>query len=169
MFASSIHSIATVFVFILLLYMIRGGLEWLIRASPMAGAALFKNMDSDRAVGRAARFLDIAIVCLILLPGILMIWGVYDTLEEALKGLMDLGFNAGDNRFTVGMLALSASILYGSTIFSWIVCKTLTEVVLPKRHVEKGVQHSIARLVHYVIIFSVFYGPSPLWGLKLPN
>ncbi len=37
----------------------------------------------------------------------------------------------------------------------------LTEVVLPRRRVEKGVQHSIARLVHYVIIFFGF-----LWALS---
>ena len=58
-------------------------------------------------------FIDVAIWGLVLLPAILMIWGVYDNLEEATKGLLALGFNLGSQRISVGLLIVAAGILYG--------------------------------------------------------
>lgn len=85
-----------------------------------------------------------------------MIWGVYDTLEEATKGLLALGFNLGSQRITVGLLIVSAGILYGTFFASWIFQKLMMDEVLVKRRMEKGVRHSMARLVHYVIISAGF-------------
>ena len=101
-------------------------------------------------------FIDVAIWGLVLLPAILMIWEVYDTLEEATKGLLALGFNLGSQRISVGLLIVSAGILYVSFLTSWILQKLLMDEVLVRRKVEKGVRHSMARLVHYVIIFVGF-------------
>jgi small-conductance mechanosensitive channel len=51
---------------------------------------------------------------------------------------------------------ISAGILYLSFLASWMVQKVLMDEVLARRRVEKGVQVSIARLVHYVLIFIGF-------------
>ena len=85
-----------------------------------------------------------------------MIWGVFDTLEEAMKYLLALGVNLGSQRISIGLVIASAGILYGSLLTSWILQKLLMDSLLVKRQVEMGVRNSIVRLVHYVIIFAGF-------------
>jgi small-conductance mechanosensitive channel len=81
-----------------------------------------------------------------------MIWGLYPSLEEATKSLLAFGFNMGSQRMSVGLLFVSAGILYVSFLTSWILRKLLMDEVLIKRHLEKGVRFSIGRLVHYLLI-----------------
>jgi small-conductance mechanosensitive channel len=103
-----------------------------------------------------AFFFDAAICGLVLLPALLMIWGVYDDLQGAINGLLTLGFNLGSQRISVGLLITAAGILYGSFLASWIIQKLLIDEMLARRRVETGVRASIARLVHYVLIFAGF-------------
>ena len=90
------------------------------------------------------------------MPGILFSWGAYDDLSGAIKGLLALGFNLGSQRISLGLVIISAGILYGSFLASWIIQKFLMDQVLARRRVETGVRVSIARLVHYVLIFVGF-------------
>jgi small-conductance mechanosensitive channel len=85
-----------------------------------------------------------------------MIWGVYNSLEEATKGLLALGVNLGSQRISVGLVIISAGILYGSFLLSWIIQKVLIDEVLTRRRVETGVRVSIAKLAHYVLVFVGF-------------
>ncbi|MGB5486295.1 MAG: mechanosensitive ion channel domain-containing protein, partial [Lysobacterales bacterium] len=112
--------------------------------------------DPDAIIRRVARLVNIAICGLVLLPSILMIWGVYNSLGAATKGLLALGVNLGSQRISVGLLITSAGILYGSFLASWIIQKLLMDDILAKRRVETGVRVSIAKLVHYVLIFVGF-------------
>jgi small-conductance mechanosensitive channel len=154
-FLSLIDSIATTLVFMLLLYMINGILEWVFRSSPLRRTTVLYR-DPDAIIRRVARFLDGAVCAFVLLPAILMTWGVYNSLEAATKGLLALGFNLGSQRISVGMLITSAGILYGTFLASWIIQKLLIDGILSRRQVEIGVRASIAKLVHYVLIFVGF-------------
>ena len=156
LFVSLIDSMAVVLVFTLFLYMFRGGLEWAFGTSFLRRAAVMHSDDTDAIIRRLANFINAAICGLVLLPAVLMIWGVYDTLEQATKGLLALGFNLGSQRMSVGLLIVSAGIIYGTFFASWIFQKLLMDEVLVKRRMEKGVRHSMARLVHYVIISAGF-------------
>jgi small-conductance mechanosensitive channel len=155
LFVSWIRSMALVLTFMLFLYMIRGTLEWLFQTSLFRRAEVL-HKDIDTIIREAARFIDIAICGLVLLPAILMIWGVYDSLEGATKGLLALGFNLGSKRISVGLVVTSAGILYGSFLVSWILQRLLMDEALTKRRVEKGVRLSIGRLAHYVILSAGF-------------
>ena len=155
LFISLIRSIGVVLVFMLLLYMIRGAIEWVFHGSPLRGMTVLYR-DTDAIIRRVALFIDVAICGLVLLPSVLMIWRVYDDFQGALKGLLALGLNLGSQRISVGLVITSAGILYGSFLASWIVQKLLMDEVLIKRRVERGVRASIARLVHYVLIFAGF-------------
>ncbi|MGD8412210.1 MAG: mechanosensitive ion channel, partial [Desulfobacterales bacterium] len=64
--------------------------------------------------------------------------------------------NLGSQRISLGLVVISAGILYGSFFASSLVQKLLMDQVLAKRRVETGVRLSIARLVHYVLIFIGF-------------
>ena len=91
-----------------------------------------------------------------MLPAILMVWGVYDSLEDATKGLLALGVNLGSQRITVGLLIGVGGIVYGSFFISWILQKLLVDEALFKQRVEKGVRLSIARLVNYAVMLIGF-------------
>ena len=155
LFISLIRSIATVLTFMLLMYMIRGVLEWVFRSSPLRRTTVLYR-DTEAVIRRVALLMDVALCGLVLLPAILTIWGVYDGLQGAMKGLLALGLNLGSQRITVGLVLVSAGILYGSFFISWIVQKLLMDEVLARRRVETGARISIARLVHYVLIFGGF-------------
>jgi small-conductance mechanosensitive channel len=155
LFVSLMHSIATVLVFMLFLYIIHGGLEWLFRASFLRRAPDL-HKDADIAYRRVARFLDIAVGGLVLLPIILMIWGAYDTLEEALKGLLAFGFNVGSQRISVALLLVAAGFVYGAFLVSWIFQNLLMDEMLFRRGLGRGVRFSIRRLVHYVFLLVGF-------------
>jgi small-conductance mechanosensitive channel len=153
--ASLIDSIATVLVFQLLMYLIRGGLQWLFRSSLLQRAAVLQG-DTGATANRVARFIDAVIWSVLLVPAFLVIWGVYDGLEEAIKGMLSLGINLGAQRISVGLLLVSAGILYGAFLVSRVLQKVLMDVVLVKRQAERGVRHSIARLVHYAVVTAGF-------------
>jgi len=155
LFVSAIDSMATVLVFLLFMYMIRGGLEWLFHNSSLRRSTVMHS-DTDAIVRQLAFFIDAALWGLVLLPAILMIWGVYNTLEEATRGLFGLGFNLGSQRITVGLLIVSAGVLYGSFVASWIIQKLLMDETFVRRRVEMGVRHSIGQLVHYFLILIGF-------------
>jgi small-conductance mechanosensitive channel len=155
LFKSSMRSMAAVLIFTLFMYIIRGGLEWLFRTSPLRRTTSL-YMDTDTLVRRLARFIDIAIWGFILLPSVLLIWGVYDSLEGATKGLLALGFNIGSQRITVGLLIIAAGFVYGSFLLSWIIQNLFINEVLLRRRVERGIRISINRLIHYVLIFLGF-------------
>jgi small-conductance mechanosensitive channel len=136
--------------------MVRGSLEWVFRTAPFRRAAVLHSGDTDAIVHRVMRFINIAIWGLVLLPAILMIWGIYDSLEGAMKGLLGLGFDLGSQRISVGLVITSAGVLYGSFLVSWILQKLLMDQVLLKRQIQWGVRHSIARLAHYFIVLVGF-------------
>ena len=154
--ASLIRSIATIFIFMLFLYIIHGGIEWLFRTSVLRRATILHGDDADAIIRRVSRFINVALWGLVVLPAVLTVWGVYDSLEGATKSLLALGFNLGSQRISIGLILTSAGVLYGTFLASWIVQKLLMAEVLLKRQVQRGVRHSIARLVHYVIIFIGF-------------
>ncbi|BBO78542.1 hypothetical protein DSCW_59590 [Desulfosarcina widdelii] len=151
LFISLIRSTAIVIGYMLFIYMIRGFLELVFRRSSLHRAAFF-HKNADLIIRRLVLFVNVALFGLLLFPTILSIWGVFDSLPAAIKGFLETGVNVGSQRINVGLVVVSASILYGSYLVSWIVQKVLIDEVLAKRLVEKGVRLSIARLVNYVLI-----------------
>ena len=155
LFISLLRSAAPVLALMFFMYMIRGFLERVFRSSSLQKMALFYG-DTDVIIRRVALFINAAVCGLLLLPGILFIWGAYDDLSGAIEGVLALGFDLGSQRISLGLVIISAGILYGAFLASWIVQKLLMDQVFAKRRVETGVRVSIARLVHYALIFIGF-------------
>ena len=155
LFEAFIRSAITVLVFALFIYMIHGGIEWLFRSSLIRQSKLLYK-DTEIIIRRTAFFIDFAICGLVLIPGILMIWGAYDSLDEAMRGMLTLSFNMGTKRISVSLMIISAGIFYGALLVSGIIQKLIMDEVLITGKVEKGVRVSIGRLINYVIIFVGF-------------
>ena len=153
LFVSMIDSIATILVFILFMYIINGGLEWLFRAPILQRAAVFGSEDDiDAIIRQVTRLIDVLICGLVLLPALLMIWGVYSSLADATSVLLAVGFNLGALRISVGLLLTSAAILYVSFFLSWVLQKLIMNEVFLKSKIEKGARYSIGKLFHYAIV-----------------
>jgi potassium efflux system protein len=164
LFVSFIKSIAAVFVFTLLNYMLHSVLE-----QQLSNSTLLRTTSQTKVIIRGGtRIIGIGI-WIFLLPAVLMIWGAYDNLKGATEGFYAIGFNMGSQRFNLGMLIAAASVVYGSFILSWVLREVLMEEVLIRRKVEKGVRLSMGTLIHYVLIFIGFL--LALWalGFKFTN
>lgn len=167
LFDSLIRSLSVVLVFVLFMYMMNGGVEWLFSASFLRRSMAAKSDETAAITRRVAHFIDAVFSMLVMLPVVLMIWGVYESLELAMKGMLTLGFNLGSQRISFGLVLVSAAILYGSYLISWIMQKLLMDEVLGGKGVEKGVRLSIGRLVHYVIIFIGFLLAISILGFEI--
>ena len=168
LFVSSLRSTAILFVFAMITYLIRGGLEWLLHRSSLSRATMLSS-NADAIISQVTIFIYFIIWGLVVLPGILIIWGFYTTLPEATFGLLTLGFNIESQRISIGLVLTSAGILYGSFLLSWILQKLLMDQVLITRRVEMGVRHSIGRLVHYVFIVIGFLLALSILGFSITN
>ena len=163
---SFMRSAATVLLFTLFMYMMRGGLEWLFRSSPMRRtSSLYSN--TDALVKRIGLFIDIAIWGFVVVPAVFVIWRAYDNLGEAVKGLLNLGFDLGAQRISLGLLITAAAFVYSSFLLSWILQNLLVDKVLVRRGAEMGVRVSTKKLVHYVIISFGFLLALSALGLEL--
>jgi small-conductance mechanosensitive channel len=121
-----------------------------------------EQKDANAFIHRVTILIYAVIWLLVLVPGLLMIWGVYDTLKEATQGFLALGFDIGSHRVSVSVVIASAAVLYGSFLASWIIRTLLMDAMLVRRRLERGVRHSISRLAHYVLVFIGF-----LWAISI--
>ena len=152
LFISSILTIIVMIAFFILSFVIRGLLVWLF------GHAFFRrgrlpDKDSDALVVRAEIFIDVIIAALLIIPGILKIWKVYDTIWEATKGFFSFGFTLGSQQISIGVVFISLYILYTAFFISWILQIILADYLLMKRQIGSGVRHAMSRLMHYIIVF----------------
>ena len=164
-----ISSFVTTFLVVAFLFfgiLIRGVLEWLFSTSLFQRAAML-HKDTNTIIRQATIFVDIVIWGLLLIPALLLTWGVYDTFGEAFQGLMAFGFELGPQRISVGLVITAVGILYATFVASWIFQKVLIDQVLARRNMEMGVRHAIARIVHYIILFLGFLFVLSALGLEV--
>lgn len=167
LFISMLRSLGAIFVFSLLMYILRGGLEWLFDTPLLRRSTALDDSETDSIIIKLTRFFDSLIILLVILPTILMVWGVFRSLKEAIYGVITFGFNIGSNHITVGLLVVSASIIYSSFLISWVVQKLLIDEVLFEQRMEKGARISIARLVHYMIVVVGFLFAVSALGIEI--
>ena len=162
-----IRPILTILVFMLFLRMIHGAVDWLFNTSALRKAIVLYSNDIDAIIRRIMSFIYIAVWGLILVPAILVTWGMYDNLQKATRGFWDFGFNMGSQRISVGLVIIIIAVLYGSFVVSWIFQKMFLDILLRKRKVLRGVRLSFERLIHYFVIFIGFMLAISLLGFDL--
>jgi len=82
----------------------------------------------------------------------LVIAWVYPTLFDAFEAILSLKFTFGSLTITPGSVITIVLIIYIALLVSRALRAFLLQESLPRHKVEKGVQLSIARLVHYAIM-----------------
>jgi small-conductance mechanosensitive channel len=110
------------------------------------------------------------ISCIILLLTIVLVeWHLFSTSADAFDYLSALGISIGKSRISIGLILAALFLLYTSYCTSRIVQSILLQSVLPRRNVDKGVQLSITRLLHYSIMLVGFLMALQSLGFSLTN
>jgi len=147
LFRSFLYSVVAALVFWLLFVITQALLELLFFRVPLK--LLQKN--SNVLVRYCVPVLSFFYFLLFFLVS-LVIWQVYPTMEEAATSLANFGFDVWGFRVTPGYILTVYLVIYGAFMFSRVLQALLLQEVLPRYGVEKGVQLSIARLVHYAVM-----------------
>lgn len=87
---------------------------------------------------------------------ILVFLWFYPSLIASLEAITTTSFTIGSMRITLWLLTSIVIVGYTTRLFSQGITKILLTNTLPRHKVDKGVQMSITRLVHYTIMFIGF-------------
>lgn len=96
-----------------------------------------------------------------------VVWDFFPTANEALVAIYDLGVDFGELHVSPGFFLTVIFVIYAAFISSKAIQTLLLQKVLPRYGAEKGVQLSIARLVHYAILTLGFLVMLRVLGFKL--
>jgi small-conductance mechanosensitive channel len=95
----------------------------------------------------------IFVLCAILFySSVASIWLVFPTSQDAVSALANFGYTVGGVTLTMKNLLLGVGIIYGAFLVSRALQSILIEEIMPRNNIDRGVQLSIARLVHYTVI-----------------
>ena len=155
LFISAVQSTALTFPYLLLMYMIYGGLHWLFFSSPVWNIKLLRS-DAESLVQRVG-FLFIAAICgFALLPTFLMSWDLYDSVLSATTSLLSFGFFLETQWISVGTIIASVFAFYSALLVARILPKVILDEAITGHKIQRGVQNSIGKLIRYTIIFIGF-------------
>ena len=155
LFRSMIKSMALTLPYIFFMYLIYGGLHWVFYNSPVWRVKLLRS-DAQFHVQRVGFLFAAAIIGFALLPGVLVVWGLYDNQTEATKHLYSLGLSIGTVRITAGRVIMLVGVLYGVFLASRTLPKVLLDETISGHKLSRGVQRSIGQLIRYGIVFIGF-------------
>jgi small-conductance mechanosensitive channel len=95
------------------------------------------------------------------------VWGIYDSLGQAWRGILNLGVTAGQTSLTLGNVLLVIMVLYLSILVSWLLRALLDIQVFPHRKIDRGVKDAFKKLLHYTLVLVGFLIAVSLAGLDL--
>ena len=139
-----------------------GLLELVLSLVPMAAIR-----DHQAIILRKCRPILLWAHALLMLAVLAVVWTLYPSVDAAITGVNNLGFDIGDIHISPRFLAAVILIFYVGLLVSESAQYMLVRGVLPRYINELGVRISIARLTHYVIIFVTFLIMLKVLGFKL--
>ncbi len=107
---------------------------------------------------------------LLLLAGTCLVdWRLFPTSTDAISYISQLGISFGDNRLSIGLFMAALFLIYAAYCISKVIQSILLQSVLPSKNVDRGVQLSITRLLHYAIMLTGFLMALQALGFSLTN
>jgi len=152
---SLLRTIAVVIAYLFFRYLFRQTLKSAFNTS-LSLQEEAKGMDRRAIVRHAAIAGDLVLWGILFVPAILVIWKVYDSFGEAVKGFLSFGFEMASQRISIGLVIMAGGVLYATLVVSWIIQEIFLNPMLTKRQVEMGVRHAMAKLVRYFMVLLGF-------------
>jgi len=98
---------------------------------------------------------------------LLVIWGVYNDVDEATTSLMSLEYTIGEFSISVFMLVMFVLVLYLTTLVSWFLQGVVDAHYMTPRKMAFGVKNAIKKLLHYALFTVGFFVAVSMAGLEL--
>jgi len=168
MFVNSVTSMAVTALFVLFIYLLRGGIHWVFFSSPLWQIKLLRS-DAHKNERKVQIIAETIITLFMILPAILYIWNLFDSYPDALSGMFSPGFDLGGQKITVGLTITALACLYCSFYASQIAPKILLDEQILGRQMDRGVRGSIGHLIRYLIIFIGLLLTFSMLGYNLTN
>jgi small-conductance mechanosensitive channel len=163
-------SLRTILLFLLgwiLMAFGRGSLERFFKSASVTQVPLLQK-NAATIVNVLSRLLDLAVGALVTVY-FLVAWGLYDDVPQAIRSVMSVGFTIGSWRANLAHLLAAVLCLYGAVLASRALQIILADEVFPRRGVERGVQLSMGRLLHYAIVLVGFLLALGILGVNFTN
>lgn len=162
-FFSAVLSTIVAFMIIWMLYKLNSGLiELVLWVIPVSFIKINRSL-----LQKKINPILIGLHIFLLAAVVLVNWVIYPTVDSALAGIANFGFNLGGIRISPGFIITILLVFYLGWLASQASQFLLLHEVLPHYSNEKGVQMSISRLVHYGILFVTFFILLRVLGFKL--
>ncbi len=97
----------------------------------------------------------------------LVIWGFFDSLDEARETILSYEYSFGGFILSVEMVVMVIFVLYLTTLISWVIQATVESQIMTPRKMDVGVKESLKRLVHYGLFTVGFLVAVSMAGLDL--
>jgi small-conductance mechanosensitive channel len=152
---SSIRSFLVILGFWLFLKLIIRALEWIIDAPLVQNNIPVIARHRDDLVKWSSITIKV-VVAIVLVTSILVVWQFFSTPTEAIIAILSFGFTRGEQKITLGLVILAGAIFYGSFVLSTAIDRLFSQKIFDQKLVDKGVQQSLTRLVHYALVFAGF-------------
>lgn len=149
----------------LLIYLSGGGVEALVQSATLKKVSLVRE-HSQSFIRQLGVFVKVLIGG-VTLALILMAWNVYDNPWPAIKGILSWGITIGSYHITAGLVILAVAFLYASFLLSWIIQSLLLGDETNTQKMGAGGQQSLARLIHYALVFVGFLLALVVLGIDL--
>jgi potassium-dependent mechanosensitive channel len=164
---ASITSAAVVFIAIVLLALVRGGLAALMEVEA-AGGRRFARVVGVRLAQRlmgVVRVVAVVIAVLVLLD----VWQLAGSPLATWQRITALGFDVGPVHITVGRLLVGAVVIWTALLVSWLIRSFIESEVYRRWDMDRGVGESINALVHYFLVALAFIFVLAALGVELQN
>lgn len=154
LFVTTITSLSVLIGFVLLMYLVCGAMEWFVRSVIEPGMDLSPD-ESNLVIRDTGRLIYAGLIGLLLCI-LLVNWGIFETIEAAANGTLEIGFTIGGTSISVGSTLLAAGVIYLAFVASRLVRRLLLNRVLSQKGMERGVIISISGLLHYALLLIGF-------------
>ncbi|MFV7769456.1 mechanosensitive ion channel family protein [Shewanella marisflavi] len=151
---------------LLFIHLIKGAMSWFFTSSFIWQIKLMRS-DASEYARKTAFFIQFLIIFFFLIPSVLSTWQLYPSLEEALSGMLKLGFYVGDNHISISLAVISLLTITTTIFISKVIPKILLDEYVSGKLIERGARNSIGHLLRYSIILVGFFVAVSMLGFDL--
>lgn len=118
-------------------------------------------------IGRRIHWLMTGFIAFAALAMLASVWGLYDGISQAVAGILDLGWQYRENRFTLGTFFQAVLIFAAIRFVGFVLCNVLEEEVFPRRKITIGSGKAISSLIEYSLWIMAFVVAFTVLGFDL--
>jgi small-conductance mechanosensitive channel len=141
--------------------------EMVLGFAPIAASSLVGRF--GRELSRRIKVLARIAIFSLALISLFRILGIYGSTGQAFERVFSHHVQIGDLRLSVALLLGAALVRYLFSTMSWIIQAILTAEVFPNKDADIGAEQSIAKLVHYFLMFLGVLVAMSITGIDLTS